>query len=412
MSKTAEMLFAYLRDALYSSGTVQLDIDALEEEYKNLGRGLSYVMESIHEARHFATSLSRGELDTSPPPATNELAAPLKSLHASLLHLSWQTAQVAQGDYSQQVDFMGEFSTSFNSMTQQLEERRTNLENQVATALRQKRALERHHALLESITNELTQWIVVLDTDRKQELFRNRAAIEMADKDPALEAQLWEELLPDNSTYSQIAGAQNLALPVQDGSTRYIAVTAYPLDWHGHQALVFVMRDVSNEKNHEKKLENFAYRDALTGNYNRLYGTEQLQQWLNEQRLFSLCFADLDNLKTVNDIHGHAEGDRYIAYTGSLLCEAFPNAVVCRLGGDEFMVLVPEMPRQECEQTLHHLRNTMLHRTETDEVDYPSSISYGVVDSGGSAAQTASELLAEADEKMYRFKRAHKMGRR
>jgi methyl-accepting chemotaxis protein len=68
----------------------------------------------------FITPLARGELGTAPPRAGNFLAAPFKELQARLLHLTWQAGQVARGDYSQRVDFMGEFSAAFNAMVEEI----------------------------------------------------------------------------------------------------------------------------------------------------------------------------------------------------------------------------------------------------------------------------------------------------
>lgn len=76
----------------------------------------------LDEARSFVAALASGNLKVSPPPR-NQVAAPFKQLHASLQHLTWQTGQVAQGDYSQRVHFLGEFSESFNSMVEALSEK-------------------------------------------------------------------------------------------------------------------------------------------------------------------------------------------------------------------------------------------------------------------------------------------------
>jgi signal transduction histidine kinase len=75
------------------------------------------------EVNELAKSLSKGDLTGKLPPPDNELASPLKSLHASLKHLTWQAQQIAQGDYQQRVSFMGDFAAAFNTMAVQLEER-------------------------------------------------------------------------------------------------------------------------------------------------------------------------------------------------------------------------------------------------------------------------------------------------
>ena len=68
------------------------------------------------------SALSRGELDFDVPAGKMHVLQSFKNLHANLRHLTWKTQQIAGGDLSQHVDFMGGFSKAFNSMTQQLQE--------------------------------------------------------------------------------------------------------------------------------------------------------------------------------------------------------------------------------------------------------------------------------------------------
>ncbi len=75
----------------------------------------------FEEARAFVSELAAGNLEK-PPPARNLLVSPYKQLHAALQHLTWQTCRIAEGDYTQRVHFMGDFSTAFNSMVQSLQE--------------------------------------------------------------------------------------------------------------------------------------------------------------------------------------------------------------------------------------------------------------------------------------------------
>jgi signal transduction histidine kinase/DNA-binding response OmpR family regulator len=116
-----------LRDLLYKPEHATLDPDELPEDFRDLGRGLQYFRECILEARALATALSKGNLSVKLPRSDNEMAAPLKALYASLRHLTWQTKQVSEGDYQQRVEFMGEFSNSFNTMIERLARQREDL---------------------------------------------------------------------------------------------------------------------------------------------------------------------------------------------------------------------------------------------------------------------------------------------
>jgi signal transduction histidine kinase/HPt (histidine-containing phosphotransfer) domain-containing protein/ActR/RegA family two-component response regulator len=89
------------------------------EELQRLIRTTNALLKAFSEARDFLTALSGGILDVAPP-RRNFLISPFKQLQASLRHLTWQTQQIAQGDLSQHVDFLGEFSTAFNCMIESL----------------------------------------------------------------------------------------------------------------------------------------------------------------------------------------------------------------------------------------------------------------------------------------------------
>ncbi|MCL2185366.1 MAG: ATP-binding protein [Treponema sp.] len=134
---TANILLKYLRDLISNPANAAINTDELPEEYHELIKEMKFLCDCVSEARTLAKSLSKGILTDELPSRKNEIAAPLKSLHASLKHLTWQVQQIAQGDYKQRIDFMGEFSNSFNKMIEQLAERDALLKtvNHAAAAL-------------------------------------------------------------------------------------------------------------------------------------------------------------------------------------------------------------------------------------------------------------------------------------
>jgi len=120
----ADILLSYLHDVIYAPASASLDVKKLPESFQDFCNGLCYFVQCVMETRAMAMAMANGDLSGKPPSPGNEIAAPLKSLHASLKHLIWQTQQVAQGDYQQRVNFMGDFAAAFNSMAQQLEEQK------------------------------------------------------------------------------------------------------------------------------------------------------------------------------------------------------------------------------------------------------------------------------------------------
>lgn len=96
------------------------------DEIRQLSEKVNELIQNFKEIQEFIIPLSMGQLNVQMP-RRNILASPFKQLQASLSHLTWQTKQIAQGDFNQRVDFMGDFSISFNAMVESLKEARTQL---------------------------------------------------------------------------------------------------------------------------------------------------------------------------------------------------------------------------------------------------------------------------------------------
>lgn len=122
VSGVAQALQALLRGEPVASTSLELPEDS-EDEIRELCVAARSLVGTFAEARDFISSLSRGGLEVDPPPR-NFLISSFKQLHSNLRHLTWQTKQVADGDLSQHVDFLGEFSDAFNSMIASLKEKR------------------------------------------------------------------------------------------------------------------------------------------------------------------------------------------------------------------------------------------------------------------------------------------------
>jgi hypothetical protein len=87
-----------------------------EPSDRQLAGAINQLIAFVEEIHRFIVPLARGELNDISVSSKNFLASPFKELHSRLRHLTWQTKQVASGDYGQRVDFMGDFSEAFNLM--------------------------------------------------------------------------------------------------------------------------------------------------------------------------------------------------------------------------------------------------------------------------------------------------------
>ncbi|MDR2452702.1 MAG: GGDEF domain-containing protein [Candidatus Accumulibacter sp.] len=364
----------------------------------------------LGEVRVIARSLSRGDLSGPLPKPDNELGSHLKSLHATLKHLTWQAREVAAGDYNQHVDFMGEFAEAFNQMIVQLKEQRDDLLSKIESNQLQQQRLERSNDIFKTITRQISEWILVIDRKTGELLFTNHP-IEYHLSSNVFESQFYSALLDHAKQVVESDAPKIEELPLTgDEPARWFSVMFYTMRWYERDAVLALLMDITDSKAQIKKLEDTAYRDMLTGTYNRHYGMKLLNEWLEQRIPFAICFVDMDRLKWVNDVFGHLEGDRYILQVTNLLQTFSANACVCRLGGDEFMVLVPGVSGKAAEARLGVLRDGLVardHKME-DGQTYQCSISFGIVEVAEDNTVSAVDLLSLADERMYAYKKAHK----
>lgn len=96
--------------------------DYPENEIRQVAEYANRFVAEYHALADAMSALSRGELDFDVPTGKMHILQSFKHLHANLRHLTWKTQQIASGDLSQHIDFMGGFSKAFNSMTEQLKE--------------------------------------------------------------------------------------------------------------------------------------------------------------------------------------------------------------------------------------------------------------------------------------------------
>lgn len=141
--------------------------------------------------------------------------------------------------------------------------------------------------------------------------------------------------------------------------------------------------------------------DFLTGLPMRNRGEKLAAQFMQQHRGF-LLFMDMDNLKKINDIYGHKSGDRALRLLGSLLSEYTQHSVVCRLGGDEFLMFVPECSKEELEQMVRNILERFSVEKELDpEIRY-ASVSVGICETA--QGDSFEDCYSKADKALYYVK--------
>jgi diguanylate cyclase (GGDEF)-like protein len=162
-----------------------------------------------------------------------------------------------------------------------------------------------------------------------------------------------------------------------------------------------------------RKLEELATTDPLTGIANRRKMTEQVAQELERARRFhhplSLLMVDIDHFKRINDTYGHEVGDQAIIQTATLLTANLRAVdMVARFGGEEFVLLMPETPVAVAMHAAERLREqaSKLRVKAEDGSDVELTISIGVAAAEPYAApDTPSSLLVRSDKALYRAKK-------
>jgi diguanylate cyclase (GGDEF)-like protein len=118
-------------------------------------------------------------------------------------------------------------------------------------------------------------------------------------------------------------------------------------------------------------------------------------------------YADLDDMKQINDTLGHQEGDDALVEAAVVLKETFRKSdVIGRMGGDEFAVLATGAADERGDVLANRLRNALEARGRLKPGKYTLSLSIGVAQSDPENPSSLDELMAQADRSMYERKRA------
>ncbi len=189
-----------------------------------------------------------------------------------------------------------------------------------------------------------------------------------------------------------------------DGTLIWINMTVapFPSDESLRALDLCMIEDITKRKHAEEEILYLSYHDTLTGLYNRRYYEQMLKRLDSKTNLpLSMIVADVNGLKLVNDAFGHMAGDELLLkIADAFRYVARPDDIVARIGGDEFVLLLPNTTYADAEIIIESINSNISYK----RVNCIScSISFGLA-TRGKMSDEISSIFIQAEDQMYRNK--------
>ncbi|MFP4480811.1 MAG: PAS domain S-box protein [Desulfohalobiaceae bacterium] len=192
----------------------------------------------------------------------------------------------------------------------------------------------------------------------------------------------------------------------KDGSLRPCSVSISKI--HDEEGLamgsISIVRDLTEWKKAQERLEEMSLYDPLTSLYNRFFFEEEMQRLGDSRHTpLGIIICDIDGLKLINDTMGHFKGDELIQESAKILKGCFRKSdILARIGGDEFAVLLPESGKSEVQACCQRIKSRVEEYNQKEpELNLSISIGYAVSQGANVNMQ---ELFKSADDSMYKEK--------
>ncbi len=170
-----------------------------------------------------------------------------------------------------------------------------------------------------------------------------------------------------------------------------------------------IERDLTEHKMLQSRLEILASTDALTGLPNRQAimnkAEKEFARAKRYNRPLSIVMIDIDHFKSINDRYGHSTGDLVLTRVGEICQDALRGSdVIGRVGGEEFVLLLPDTPKESAEHVAERMRLRLADaHIRNNELDLSITASFGVANLSEND-HTLQDMLERADEAMYNAK--------
>lgn len=194
-----------------------------------------------------------------------------------------------------------------------------------------------------------------------------------------------------------------------DGKIIWVEITLMFMQYEEEPVIQLVVRDVTEKRNYEAKLKFLAFHDPLTGLTNRRYFSDEMNKAIETAKChrmqLAVIYLDIDRFKDINDSLGHNIGDILLKQFSDRLRETVrKNDILCRVGGDEFLILIDDIEHaEEIRKLVKRMHNVFQAPYQIGEEEIHTTVSMGIAvfPMDGENAKT---LILRADEALYRAK--------
>ncbi|MBQ7955269.1 MAG: EAL domain-containing protein [Lachnospiraceae bacterium] len=272
----------------------------------------------------------------------------------------------------------------------------------------QKNSLESSHASMEMMLDSVGCCICITDAESGEILFANKLLKNTFGKE--LKEGIWGEMLKEALSHDRKKGVYEL---FQRDIKCWYDLMCTQITWvDGRKAQLYSLYDISDKKVYQRKIEQQAYTDFLTGLYNRMCCERDLAWHIDETQKNGtkggILYLDLDDFKHINDGLGHQYGDALLKSISSNLrrIEGIRNTCY-RMGGDEFVIVIPPESFPRFEEVIEDIKRIFAKPWFLKDADYYCTMSMGVVtfpDDG----DNVQDLIKKADIAMYEAKKTGK----
>ncbi|MCR4419300.1 MAG: diguanylate cyclase [Clostridia bacterium] len=193
-------------------------------------------------------------------------------------------------------------------------------------------------------------------------------------------------------------------LVTKGGGLRWVEETVASWEHEGRRVTLGSVIDVTEKKRFAERLEYISLHDQLTGLYNRAHFEEQLGRLARPEDFpVSVIMADVNGLKLVNDSLGHHRGDELLVACARILQHTLRRSdVVARVGGDEFVALLPNTDEATGAAIVRRLQ-AAIEEYNRRHTDLPLSVSFGLA-TAHTPGESLRQAYRQADDRMYREK--------